>query len=432
MRVWIALLLLLPIAAADHPDSNQGLEAYEPTLAQLVHRLPDVQNSFTAWEAAYPDLVDRQVIGQTGILDQPLESIRITNEKVSYENASMPLGHKFRIYLDGGHHGNEFLGVDLVMYYLESILDRADDPAMQDFLALHELYATPIVNVEGNYLDTRKNANQVDVNRNYGFEWGGPGSGSLLVEPTYRGPSAFSEPEVLANAEFARSIMPDLWITMHTGIAEFYWPWGWTFDKSPDWEFFESLEEPFEAATNGRVDAMVAAELYLAAGATDDWGYGQLGIPTHTYEVHENQNVPIYPDGVSTELEDQLAGLEWLLMNTRSMGALLDLHEQNGTFHVYNAGWGRAENITVTWEGGGFVIPRLEPREMHVFDPAPSRSFTVTYKQLLIDAPEAKNRTIHYVMNEPLDESAHEEDESIPALGFAFLALALLALARRR
>lgn len=428
MRVlFVAMLLLLPAVAADHPGSNHGLDAYEPITQQLVHRLPDVQSSFSDWDAAYPELVERQVIGTTGILGLPLESIRITDESVAFEDADTAIGQKWRIYLDGGHHGNEFLGVDLVMYYLEQLLD--EHAASLDFLRTHEVYATPIVNAEGNLLDTRKNANQVDVNRNYGYEFGGPGSGDLIIDLNYRGPSAFSEPEVLANAEFARSIMPDLWITMHTGVAEFYWPGGWTFDVAPDHVFFESLEAPFEAATNGRVDAMMAAELYLAAGATDDWGYGQLGVPTHTFEVHEDQFVPMYGNGVPAEIQEQLNGLDWMVRNTGKLGAVMDLHTQNGTFHVFNEGWGRAENIAVAWDGGQFVIPFLDPGEMHVFDPAPADAFTVTYRQLLIDAPEAKDRTATFIMPAQAGNPAAQESSALP---LALLGLVLLAFTRRR
>jgi len=431
----LAILLLLPVAAA-HPSApdhgGPGLAAYDPLTSQLVHRLPDVQDTFARWDADWPGMVERQVIGTTGTLDLPLETVRLTDESVAFDEADTLIGHKFRIYLDGGHHGNEFLGVDIIMYYLEGLLQSAaaGDEAMTYFFQTHEVYATPIVNVEGNFLDTRKNANQVDVNRNYGFEFGGPGSGSMITDMNYRGPSAFSEPEVAANAEFARTILPDLWITMHTGVAEFYWPWGWTYDKSPDWEFFEGLEEPFEKATNGRVDAMMAAELYLAAGATDDWGYGQLGIPTHTFEVHEDQFVPIYGQGVPSAITDQIAGLDWMVMNTGFLGATMLLHEQQGEFHVYNAGWGRAENITVTWQGGDFVIPRLEPGEMHVFDPAPAADFTVTYRQLLIDAPEAKDRVATYSM-QAYEEPQETPAEEAPAVGFLAI-LVLLGIALRR
>ncbi|WP_442940205.1 M14 family zinc carboxypeptidase [Nocardioides sp. B-3] len=35
----------------------------------------------------------------------------------------------------------------------------------------------------------------VDLNRNYGGFWGGPGASDLFADPTYRGAGPFSEPE---------------------------------------------------------------------------------------------------------------------------------------------------------------------------------------------------------------------------------------------
>ena len=310
MRPFAPLLVLgllvaasfAPLASADHPGSVLGLARLKaPSLAglapgeNLVHRLPDVDAKFAAWDSQWPDLVERSTLGETSS-GHPLLAIRVTDETVDGNASGLSTGQKLVVYLDGGHHGNEYLGVELVMYYLEDLLTKAGagDEATLSFLRQTEVWALPILNVDGNLLDTRKNSRLVDPNRNYPFQWGGEGSGGLVAEPNYRGPSAMSEAEVKANAEFGLELRPDLWITMHTGVAEFYWPWGWTMDKAPDMVFFESLEEPFQNATNGRVDAMQSAELYVAAGATDDYGYAVVGVPTFTYEVHEDQNVPVY------------------------------------------------------------------------------------------------------------------------------------------
>lgn len=434
MRGLLAVLLLLPLAAA-HPSApdhgGPGLSAYDPAMQELVHRLPDVDASLAAWEAAHPDLVDRMTIGATGVLGLPLYAVRITNESVPFDAANTSTGQKVRVYLDGGHHGNEFLGVDLIMYYLEQVLDEADG-ALADYLRTHEIYATPIVNPEGNTLDTRKNANQVDVNRNYGYEFGGPGSGSMVFELNYRGSHAFSEPEVEANADFARSIMPDVWITTHTGVAEFYWPWGWTYDKSPDFEFFESIEKPFEDATKGRVDAMMAAELYLAAGATDDWGYGQLGIPTHTFEVHEDQFVPVYGQGVPAVIQEQLAGLDFVVKNARVWGAWLDLHDREGQLHIWNEGWGKAVNVTLEYGGATIVIPEILPGDMYMTDIVGGDAI-VSYRQMVIDAPEAKTRVVQYTPHgEPASEPADDADTPAPAALLVAAALVAMAFVLRR
>ncbi len=437
MRLLAVLLVALLVAAvpatADHPGSNKGLaglvdlEAGPLGVEQAVHRLPDVIVAFDRWEAAYPDLVDRLSIGQTASGFE-LAAVRITDETVPYDQAALATGKKARVYLDGGHHGNEFLGVELVMYYLEDLLERAGENETAAFLATHEVYATPIINVDGNFADTRKNHRQVDVNRNYDFMWGGPGSGDLLVEFTYRGPAPMSEPEVAANAAFAADIRPDLWITMHTGVAEFYWPWGWTHDPAPDQVFFESLEKPFEEATNGRVDAMQAAELYLAAGATDDYGYGALGIPTFTYEVHEDQFIPVYGEPISDIIADQLKGLDFMVRNATRMGAWIEPAVNDDGLALVNLGWGEARNVTVAHAAGVKVIDRIAPGETVVLRDLASGTAVVNYPVLGINTTQERDLVVQLMGEGP--------SKPIPAGGLvaALAALAGLGLvaARRR
>ncbi|MEK6975691.1 MAG: M14 family zinc carboxypeptidase [Candidatus Thermoplasmatota archaeon] len=422
----LTVVVLAPAAAADHPGSNHGLQAFA-TLADplgldaMVHRLPDVQNDFAAWEAAYPDFVSRYTIGATSS-GFPLEGILVTDESVPFDGAALATGQKLRVYLDGGHHGNEFLGVELAMYYLEDLLNKADagDQAVVQFLKETEVYAVPIINVDGNFLDTRKNSAQVDVNRNYDFQFGGPGSGASVTDQNYRGPSPGSEAEVRANMEFGAEIRPDVWVTMHTGVAEFYWPWGWTHDKSPDDWFFSKLEAPFENATNGRVDAMMAAELYLAAGATDDWAYGVLGIPGHTFEVHEDQFIPVYGEGIPVAIEDQLAGLDFVVKNVKVWGAWLEATPATDGLQLTNLGWNNATGVKLDGEpladipaGASVVVPW-------------DGDATVDYQQMLINT--SKVRTLHVT-----SQDAGPAENEAPATG-ALLALAALAvaLARRR
>lgn len=437
MALALALVLLTPLAAADHPGSNRGLRGLIPDLdlsapleTNLVHRLPTVDAKFSAWEAAYPDFVERATIGQSAT-GQPLYNARITDEKVPFETHALSTGQKLRVYLDGGHHGNEYLGVELVMYYLEEMLAKAaaGDEDVLRFLAETEVYATPIVNVDGNFADTRKNANLVDVNRNYDFHWGEEGASASVTEFTYHGPAAESEPEVKANADFQREIRPDIVVTMHTGVAEFYWPWGWTHDPAPDDAMFVSLEGPFENATNGRVDAMQGAELYIVSGASDDWAYGVLGAPGFTFEVHEDQFIPVYGEPIPALISDQLAGIDFIVKNVRRIGAWVELREVDGAWVAVNEGWGAATNVTITTGGKSVVIPRLERDETAPVDLDVDGTTTWSYPALFIDTTKTRTHTLDVATAASVDDGA----ASVPGPGLALLALAAVgAVALRR
>jgi len=440
----LALLLLVPSAVADHPGSNLGLARFvgvaaltQTPVENLVHNVQTVDMTLEQWQTDHPEWVDRIDIGETSS-GQPLYGLRLTDESVAYDDAAalgLSTGHKLRVYLDGGHHGNEYLGVELLMYYLEDLLNKAadgDEPTTA-FLRTHEVYALPIVNVDGNSADTRKNSRQVDVNRNYDFQFGGPGSGDSITDLNYRGPSAFSEAEVRANAEFAGALSPDLWITTHTGVAEFYWPWGWTLDAAPDQVFFESLEAPFENATNGRVDAMQAAALYEAAGATDDYGYAVVGTPTFTYEVHEDQFIPVYGEPINTVIADQLAGLDFMVRNTKNLGAWVEVHPRGDGWVAHNFGWGVATNVTLTTAGQTHLLEAIAPGEMVPLDFDVAPDATWEYPALLIES----SRVRHHALPESVGTAATDAGaNSVPAPSplalLALVGVAALVLARRR
>ena len=436
IAVLLALLLLAPVAAAHHPGSNKGLRGLIPDLSledplatSLVHRLPTVDAKLSAWEAEHPDLVERATIGSTSS-GQPLYNVRITDERVPFDAPLLSTREKVRVYLDGGHHGNEFLGVELVMYYLQELLVKAaaGDADVMQLLAETEIYATPIVNVDGNFLDTRKNSRQVDPNRNYDFHWGeDEGSSGDVLDFTYRGPAPFSEAETKANADFQTKIRPDVVVTMHTGIAEFYWPWGWTHDPSPDDAMFVSLEKPFEDATNGRVDAMQGAELYIVTGASDDWAYGVLGAAGFTFEVHEDQFIPVYGEPIPALIADQLAGLDFIVKNAKRIGAFVELVERDGAWVAANTGWGLATNVTVSHAGETLVLPPIPPGEAVPLPFAVTERAEWSYPTLLIGTSKVRAHAIESVA------LASAGSTSVPGPGLALVAAALvLALALRR
>lgn len=325
----------LPLAPPENPLAGDV----------LVHRNSDVEAALKAIAARMPELATVETAGQT-TTGQPLWTITFR-----HPDAEPP----WRVYLDGGHHGNEYMGVELVMAYVQRLAEgwAAEDPEVVGFLRDHAVKALPLVNPEGNALDTRKNARQVDLNRNYPYEWGGEGSGGQPSDLNYRGEAPLSEPESAANLAAGEAFAPHAWVSMHTGIAEMYWPWSYTQEPPPDSEMFLRIEKPFEDAGNGRLDAMQSAELYLAAGSIEDTIYGQLGIPGFVIEVHEDQFTPAYPGGIPVEVEEQLASLHWLMANSSRLGALLEVGDvtvqgAEARAVVRNVGFGAAVNATLT------------------------------------------------------------------------------------
>lgn len=98
-------------------------------------------------------------------------------------------------------HGDEQAGLDIVA--------RLRDLPLPDDL---ELYLIDSMNPDGVAADRRTNANLVDLNRNFPYNWGPidePGSWE------YAGPEQASEPETQAIVEFVGELRPDLVIWYH-------------------------------------------------------------------------------------------------------------------------------------------------------------------------------------------------------------------------
>jgi protein MpaA len=78
-----------------------------------------------------------------------------------------------------------------------------------------DLWLVDSMNPDGVAHNTRQNANEVDLNRNFPENWGpigSPGDGQ------YAGPSAASEPETQAMVAFITEIHPDLTLWYHQDL----------------------------------------------------------------------------------------------------------------------------------------------------------------------------------------------------------------------
>ncbi len=355
MRALALLFVLLLLAPASAQIDRNA-----------VHNVFSVDALFDEWEQAYPDFVERMQIGQSegGF---PLHGIVVTDESVPFDAPPHSADTKWRVYLDGGHHGNEFLGVEITLYYMESLLDRASqgDVEVLALLATTEIQMVPILNVEGNLRDTRVNMNGFDPNRNYDF---GHTPCPIPTGLTCGGPEPFSESEIRANAEHVASISPDLWLSMHTGIEVLYYPAGQPFpnEMALDQPLFTAMEGPFEEAVAGRID-MVGGPA-PAVGSAEDWGYAVLGVNSFVYEVHNDQFLPVYGEPISDLLQDQINGLAFLIEGTPRWGAWVELEETSDGVQATNLGLGVARNVSISSDAGGAIIPELLPGESQILD----------------------------------------------------------------
>lgn len=218
----------------------------------------------------------------------------------------------------------------------------------------------------------------VDLNRNYGAFHGGPGASEVPLDPTYHGPSGFSEPETQNVRELVRSRHVTMLITNHTfsnlvlrpnGVnPTTIGPDGMPVGDAPDEDHMEAIGADMTA--NNGYSNQHGWELYDTTGTTEDWSYNATGGFGYTFEIGPNEFHPPYPEVVDEYLgagsyagkgnrEAYLVALEAaadpgthaVLTGRAPEGATLRL-ARAGSIPTWDAG-SFEERIETTLEAGG-------------------------------------------------------------------------------
>jgi len=208
-----------------------------------------------------------------------------------------------RVLFCGEHHAREWISVEVPLRLADYIASNyASDPQLQKRLNQTELWIAPMVNPDGYVYSWsvdrwwRKNRRPVgsgyygvDLNRNYGYHWGGSGASPDPSDETYRGPSAFSEKETQALRDLMLARQFHASMSYHNYSQLVLWPWGYTTAPAPDASTLSSLGSQMASlicAVHGYYyTPEQAAQLYLTSGSSDDWFYGAEGVFAYTTEV---------------------------------------------------------------------------------------------------------------------------------------------------
>lgn len=244
--------------------------------------------------AAYPDITTAKMSIGTTWEGRTIWAIKISDNPDVDEDEP-------EVLFDALHHAREPIGVSILVDYMRYVCENyGSDPEATFLVNEREIWFVPVVNPDGyvwneysggsdmmwrkNRRDNSGSCEGVDLNRNYDYQWGGSGSSSDPCSDTYRGPSAFSEPESQAFRDFmlARDFVTH--DSYHSYAAVLLYPWGYTTTPPPDNATFAAIAAE-RVRENGYDYGSAGASLYLASGITSDWAYGALGIYSFTTEV---------------------------------------------------------------------------------------------------------------------------------------------------
>ena len=269
-----------------------------PPADSAYHNYAEMVGEMNAVASARPARVHLFSIGSS-VEGRNLIAARISNDAA--DRTDEP-----GVLLVAQHHAREHLSVEVALSLLHRFAESSDQ-TVQALVESRQIYIVPSLNPDGGEYDIatgsyrfwRKNrqatpgSGQIgtDPNRNYGYRWGccGGSSGDPGSE-TYRGPSPFSAPEVLALRNFVES-HPNLRtaISYHSYGDLVLYPYGYTFEDVPadmtrvDRDTFAAMAQEMGRTTG--YHPQQASDLYITDGDFNDWMYGVRGVYAFTIEL---------------------------------------------------------------------------------------------------------------------------------------------------
>jgi carboxypeptidase T len=251
--------------------------------------LAEIYEELDSMRARFPQLVSqRQTIGSfTTHQGRSLYYIKLSDNPDV--NEAEP-----KIYYQSLVHAREPMGMQQLFFYMWYLLENySTDPEIQYMLDHCEMYFVPCGNPDGYEYNRqtqpaggglwRKNRRNngssygVDLNRNFGYMWGydNVGSSPTAGDETYRGPSAFSEPETQAIKSLCESVQPVLLLDYHTYSDVLLFPWGYINQICPDSNLYDVYSSYLISENKFAYGTAFQTIGYNANGGSIDWYYGE-------------------------------------------------------------------------------------------------------------------------------------------------------------
>jgi carboxypeptidase T len=281
-----------------------GSMAGFPTLDEMYESLDEMRS-------LYPNLITlRKVISSTKTHNnRSIYYVKISDNPEIDENEP-------EVLYTGLHHAREPLSMSQLLYFMWYVLENYDrDPSIKKLLDSRELFFVPCLNPDGyaynqgtsptgggfwrkNRRDNKDGSFGIDLNRNYGYAWGfnDDGSSPLGSNDTYRGSSAFSEPETKSIKEFIEAREFQIVMNYHTWGDLLIVPWGYSEKLCEDSTLYYAMATQMTQFNHFKIGTSRATLNYSVNGTSDDWMYGDILSKKKIFAFTPEVGYAFWPD----------------------------------------------------------------------------------------------------------------------------------------
>jgi len=267
------------------------------------HTYSETYTKLSFMAMVFSDLVDLDTIGYS------LEGNAIWAVKIS-DNVEVDEDEP-EVMFNSLIHAREAIGLEINLAFMDELLNNYhSDPEIADLVDNTEIYLVPIINVDGYLYNEatnpfgggmwRKNRRDngdgtfgVDLNRNWGYNWGWDNFSSSPngISEIYRGAGPFSEP--------ATQVMRDWMNTRDFTLVMNYHAYGGMYIGP--WAFDGGIPLPDNTINRLILDSLFAANPYninvigFHNGSALDWQYGEQLTKKKSYCILPEVGTSFWP-----------------------------------------------------------------------------------------------------------------------------------------
>ncbi|MCX6165453.1 MAG: M14 family zinc carboxypeptidase [Ignavibacteriae bacterium] len=262
---------------------SDNIDAYTLGTMGGFHTFSEIVRILDTLTLLYPNIVSTKINLGSSQEARTIWGVKISDNPNVNESATEP-----GVYFDGIHHAREPMSMEVQLYYMYWLCENyGTNPEATYLINNREIFFVPCVNPDGYEYnrstnpngggDWRKNRRNnvgsygVDLNRNYSYGWGlDNGSSGVPSSDTYRGPSAFSEPETQAVRDFLLTRHPKIGLSIHSVAGEILNPYSYC-DTAIRYDLYADLSSEFAPVNQypyGTVKEMLD---YYSSGTTRDF-----------------------------------------------------------------------------------------------------------------------------------------------------------------
>ncbi len=308
----------------------------QDVLPERYHTYQEVLDTLTDLRDSFPDILYLDTLGFSTRDHIPMLRLKISDNVAIDEDEPA-------IFLDGGVHADEVLGVEVVVNFVQDIVRRyaEGDQEVINYIDQLEIFCVPFINpeghlvVEGGDLDWRKNKSDndsngvfnyhdgVDNNRNYDFGWSIDDASDALAPESlqFKGWAPFTESENIAMAAYGWKYRPLIAIDYHSptygrpNVA--YYPWYWYSNVGghgfgPDETLMQSICQAYASRIRAIPDdsntvTYTARRALVDKGDFKTYFYGNFGTAAFAVEISDTtiQNPALVDSIVDAHLPSQ-------------------------------------------------------------------------------------------------------------------------------